>query len=88
MRDFKGMLAENFFAEYFCSTEEPSESSPLVNRPELDHLNHIRSVDARWWRTLNSHEARFKEADAYWLFFFAITQYYETNFQPTITINQ
>jgi hypothetical protein len=49
----KGIFADIFFAEYYCSTEDPSESSPIVYRPEFDHLNHIRSVKARSWRTLN-----------------------------------
>jgi hypothetical protein len=31
-----------------------------------------------WWRTLKPDKARFKEADAYWLFFTAVTRYYET----------
>jgi hypothetical protein len=66
-------LSPNIFAR----AEEPSESRPIVYRPELDHLNHISSVDARWW-TLKSDKTRFKEADAYWLFFSAVTIYYET----------
>jgi hypothetical protein len=70
------MINEGTFAEYFCSAEEPSESRTIVYRPELDHLNHISSVDARWW-TLKSDKI-FKEADAYWLFFSAVTIYYET----------
>jgi hypothetical protein len=74
----KGMFADIFFAEYFFSTEDPSESSPIVYRPELDHLIHIRSVNARSWRTLNPQKGRFKASDAYWLFFYAVTEYYET----------
>jgi hypothetical protein len=94
MHKFKGMCAEVFFAEYFCSTEEPSEFSPIVYRPEFDHLNHISSVDAEWWRTLKPDNARFKEADAYWLFFSAVTRYYETlhppggHSEPTITVKR
>jgi hypothetical protein len=60
------MIDEGTFAEYFCSTEEPSESRPIVYRPEIDHLNHISSVNARWW-TLKSQKIIFKEVDAYWL---------------------
>jgi hypothetical protein len=90
----KGMLAEIFFTKYIYSTEEPSESRPIVNRPELDHLNHISSVDAQWWRSLRPDEASFKEVDAYWLFFSAVTKYYETTTstddddEPIITVNQ
>jgi hypothetical protein len=90
----KVMLAEIFFTEYFCSTEELSESSPIVNRTELDHLNHISSIDARWWRTVMPDEASFKEVDAYWLFLSSVTKYYETitltddDDKPIITINQ
>ena len=90
MREFKGMFAEIFFAEYFCSTEEPSESSPIVYRPELDHLILIFSANARWWRTHKSNQGRFKEADAYWLFLSAVTQYYETidHNEEIITVRQ
>jgi hypothetical protein len=73
------MINEGNFAAYFCSMEESSESSPIVNRIELDHLHLVSFFDAQWWRTLNSTNARFKEADAYWLFFFAVTKYYDTH---------
>ena len=88
------MIDEGTFAEYFCSTEESSESSPIVDLPELQHLVHVSSVDAQWWRTLNSEKARFKEADAYWLLFSAVTKYYETitstddHGEPIITVKQ
>jgi hypothetical protein len=62
---------------YFGPSAESPES--IVNRPEVDHLIHISSVHERWWKTLNPHNARdFKESDAYWLFFSAVTKYYQT----------
>jgi hypothetical protein len=88
------MINKWSFANYFCSTEESSESSPIVNRLELDHLHLVSSVDQECWRTLDPAQARFKEADAYWLFFSAVTKYYQKTTpidedgEPRITVNQ
>jgi hypothetical protein len=67
-------VAEIFFDKtvlkmYFCPTAE-SGSSPTVGLPEIDHLNHIVSVDPQWWDTINPRSAGdFKECDSHWLFF-------------------
>ena len=84
MRDLpERMIDERYLDidEYFCSTEESSESSPIVNLPELQHLVSLSSVNARLWRTLNPKKERFQETDAYWLLFSALTNYYENHYE-------
>ncbi|KAF8274661.1 hypothetical protein EI94DRAFT_473465 [Lactarius quietus] len=76
---FVEMIFENEAPKsYFCSTTETSESSPIVNRPEVDHLFHLLSVEARWWQSLNPSKENFKECDADWLFFSAVARHYDT----------
>jgi hypothetical protein len=43
----KGMFAEIFFAEYFFSTEEPSESSPIIYRPLTTSTTFVPSKRGR-----------------------------------------
>lgn len=95
---FAGMIDEGLVAEYFCLAEEPSESNPIVNPPEVNqcemqHLINLSFVNPGPWRTLDSRKTRFKKSDAYWLFFSAVTFYYESHYnslvvRSTIEINQ
>ncbi|KAF8258395.1 hypothetical protein EI94DRAFT_1140636 [Lactarius quietus] len=74
MRPFAEMLIDKpLFDEYFCSTEESSESSPIVNRPEMNHLIHLSSIDAMEWHPLST--GLFGEDDAYWLLFYAFANH-------------
>lgn len=87
-RRMEGLIDEGLFAEYFCSAEESSESSPIVDLPEVHHIIHLSSVNARWL------EPRFQESDAYSLYFIALTTYYEalappvSHGEPIITVKQ
>jgi hypothetical protein len=81
------------FDEYFCSTAELTESSATVNRPEVDHLIHISSVNTKEWDPIcRPHKRAFKELDAYWLFFYALANHcgslLSTNGTATMTVNR
>ena len=57
---------------------ESSESTPIVSQLELQHLIQLSFVTARSWRALDAEKGIFKEHDACWLLFSAVTHYYET----------
>ena len=77
-----GIIEEE--SAYFCSTKESSESSPTANSPEVHlpeirHLACLSSINEEWI-TLN---AGFKESDAYWLLFFALSSHYKSYRDPS-----
>lgn len=91
----EGIIDAEILAQYFCSTEESSKSTPIVNLIELRHLIQVSYVNAQSWRALNAAKERFKELDAYWLLFSYVTDYYETTTltddddgKSIITVNQ
>ena len=91
----EGMINAGIFAEYFCSMGESSESTPIASQLELQHLVQLSFVTARSWRALDAEKGIFKEHDAYWLLFSAVTDYYETTTstddddgEPIITVKQ
>ena len=77
-----GIIEEE--STYFCSTEESSESSPTTNSPEvhLPEIRHLASLSSvnEEWTTLNT---GFKESDAYWLLFFALSSHYKSYSEPS-----
>lgn len=48
---------------------ESSQSMPIVNQPELDHIYNLSTVNTIEWDPLNSKKP-FEENDAYWLLFY------------------
>ena len=79
----EGMINAGIFAEYFCPTAQgessgSTDSTPIVSQFELQHLVQLSFVTARSWRALDAEKGIFKEHDAYWLLFSAVTDYYET----------
>jgi hypothetical protein len=68
---------EETFKDYFDpSTEDSSQSTRTAQWGEVRHLINISFVNEKSWDTL--HRKRFKEADANWLLFYPIADYFQS----------
>jgi hypothetical protein len=71
VRSSEKNIGQAFFKEYFdSSTEDSSESFPIADRLEVNHVITLSSVGTKLWNTSNDGNRRlFKELDADWLLF-------------------